>query len=92
MTATKRAPKPVAVEEKPTEEVVSTPPEDITEAPEVDETSADGGVEEAKPKRQNFSHADCDHDKTKAARAKCRKDRAKPAKAPSTDAEEPVKV
>ncbi len=96
MTATKRAPKPVTVvaEEEATsiEEVISTPPEDIAEAAEVDETPTEGGVEEAKPKRQNFSHTNCDHEATKAARAKCRKDRAKLAEAPSADAEEPVTV
>ncbi len=79
MTATKRAPKPVTVvaEEEATsiEEVISTPPEDIAEAAEVDETPTEGGVEEAKPKRQNFSHTNCDHEATKAARAKCRKGR-----------------
>jgi hypothetical protein len=91
MTATK----PVNAEDEatPVEDAISTPTEDAAEASEVDETPSDeAGVGEAKPKRQNFSHANCDHEKTKAARAKCRKDRAKLAEAPNAEADEPAKV
>lgn len=102
MTTTKRAPKLVAVgattEEEATsvEEALSTPTEGVSEAAEVDDDGE--GVEEtaeAKPKRKLTSHANCDHPPTKAARAVCRRARAKEAEAtsiPDAEARETVEV
>lgn len=99
MTATKRTTKPAAdnapvVEEEASEEIVSTPSDDAPA--EVESSDATEGVEvaeEVKPKRQNFSHMNCTHERSKKARAACRRARARTAAAASTsdaEAEEPT--
>ncbi|KEZ37058.1 hypothetical protein UK99_03100 [Frankia casuarinae] len=73
--AAKPTTKAKAVEAAPAEEPTPAP---VDEAPAgVEPTATEAPTTEAKPKRVNTSHEHCAHPKTKAARAACRRERAK---------------
>ncbi|WP_007509127.1 hypothetical protein [Pseudofrankia saprophytica] len=67
---------PIADTEAQADDVTTTETDDVT--PAGVKNTAEPAAEE-KPKRANTSHTTCDHPSTKAARAKCRRDRAKAA-------------